>query len=423
MTEDTDGPFSLWLVNQYALRLDQPGITRHATLAKYMAPLGIRTTIHASPTHYWNVDSDDEEKDDSGTLFRYTKTSAVESNGVRRVLSMLSFSVRVMVKAMRSADPGGRPNVVIGSSPHPFGALAAWMISQRYRVPFVLEVRDLWPASLVELMGIGSRHPLIVTLQAVEKFLYRHADLVVTLLPGSERHVEQVAGRPVPWLWIPNGIDLSRVPPVVDREPGEHFIVKYAGAHGLPNALDTVLDAAALVADDEGQPFKFILVGDGKEKAALVARTRAEGLRNVTFRDPVSKSQLLRELPDADVLVITFRRTKLYKDGISPNKIFDYFAAGRPIVIAVDTPVNPVEASGSGRTTPPEDPAALAAALRELRALPLSDRNALGRAGRAYAERHHDHAQSARRLATALRALAAGQDPVVAAVDKDPTVR
>lgn len=418
----TGRPLSLWLVNQYALRIDQPGITRHATLAKHMAPLGVRTTIHASPAHYWNVEAGDEQPDESGTVFRYTRTSAVESNGVRRVLSMLSFSVRAMVKAMRSADPGGRPDVVMGSSPHPFGALAAWMIAKRYRVPFVLEVRDLWPASLVELMGVSSRHPLIVLLASVEKFLYRNADLVITLLPGSERHIEAVAGRPVPWLWVPNGIDLSRVPDVVDREPGDAFVVKYAGAHGIPNSLHTVLEAAALVADDEGQPFEFVLIGDGKEKASLMSRAQSLGLRNVTFRDPVSKSQLLRELPDADALVITFRKTSLYKDGISPNKVFDYFAAGRPIVIAVDTPLNPVEASGAGRTSPPEDPQAFADALRELRSLPVAERNAMGRAGRTYAELHHDHARSGRRIAGALIALVAGRDPVAGA-DTHPPVR
>ena len=231
----------LWLVNQYALRIDQPGITRHATLAKYMYPVGVRTTVFASDTHYWNVADDaDAVPETEAPTFVYTSTPAVESNGIKRVVSMLAFSARTLAKGLRGAQAlGGPPQVVLGSSPHPFAALAAWVLSVRYRVPFVLEVRDLWPDSLVHLLGLGQRHPLIVALRVLERFLYRRASLVITLLPGSERHITRVARRPVNTLWLPNGIDLSRVPDATPPAEGPEFTVMYAGAHGIPCLLYT----------------------------------------------------------------------------------------------------------------------------------------------------------------------------------------
>lgn len=404
---------TLWLVNQYALRIDQPGITRHATLAKHMYADGVRTVVFASPTHYWNVEAiDSEEADPAAPTFRYLKTSQVETNGARRVVSMVGFAVRTFWSGVRApADPRDRPDVVEGSSPHPFAALAAWALAKRYRTPFVLEVRDLWPKSLVSLMGVSQRHPLIVVLSRLEKFLYRRADLIITLLPGSEAHIRAVAGRPVDVLWIPNGADLTRVPPPTPAPDRDRFVVMYAGAHGIPNALDTMLEAAEILHNEGEDSIDFVLIGDGKEKAALTEWARAHGLGNVEFRPPVSKHELFETLPSADLLMMTWRKSDLYQDGISPNKIFDYFAAARPVVIAVDTPLNPVEAAGAGVTTPPEDPAAVAAAVRAVRDLTPSERTAMGLRGRDYVEKHHDLRKSAHTIAARLRTLVANRRP------------
>jgi glycosyltransferase involved in cell wall biosynthesis len=395
---------NLWLVNQYAIRIDQPGITRHATLAKYMHGERVRTTIFASPTHYWNVGQIDTEiADPTAPSFRYVATQPVETNGVRRVASMVSFAARAFAAGVRAPDQAqDRPDVVEGSSPHPFAALAAWGLAKRYRVPFVLEVRDLWPNSLIHLMGISPKHPLIVGLRVLERFLYRQADLVITLLPGSERHIERVAGRAIPSLWIPNGMDLSRIGDFRPAEPSDNFTVMYAGAHGIPNALHTVLEAAEMLKDTDPD-VRFVLIGDGKEKANLEAWAADHALTNVEFRAPISKHELLDTLPTADTLMITWLRSPLYKDGISPNKVFDYFSAGRPIIIAVDTPINPVELAEI--TTPPEDAAAVAQAVRDLRDLTLAERNEMGERGRRYGEANHDLAKSAVRIAERLRAL------------------
>ena len=277
--------------------------------------------------------------------------------------------------------------------------------AKRHHVPFVLEVRDLWPDSLIQLMGLGERHPLVVVLRGLERFLYRRADLVITLLPGSEKHIERIAGRSVRTLWVPNGIDLSVGPPVTDPvESSQPFTVMYAGAHGIPNALETVLQAAEIL-ERRHFPARFVLIGSGKEKPHLQELARESALETVEFREAIAKSTLMAVLPTADALVITFRATSLYRSGISPNKVFDYMAASRPVLIAVDTPLNPINNASSGITTPPEDADALATAIEELARLPLEQRVQMGRRGRRYVEEHHDMARLASTLASALRGV------------------
>ena len=400
---DASPEMTLWLVNQYALRIDQPGITRHATLAKYLHGRGVRTTVFASGTHYWNVkDNQARTPDASDPTFEYITTSAVESNGVKRVLSMLSFSARTLTRASTRGRTE-RPDIVLGSSPHPFAALAAWAIARRYRVPFVLEVRDLWPASLVQLMGLSTRHPIVVALSVIERFLYRRASSIITLLPGSERHIVATAGRPCDIVRLPNGVDLTRVPPFAPGPNGDPFVVMYAGAHGIPNSLDTLLEAAEILRADNGRPVRFVLIGSGKEKPRLQSTVQRRGLDNVEFHDAIPKDELLRRLPEADALVIIFRDTDLYREGISPNKVFDYFAAGRPVIIGVRTPVNPVDEAKAGLVIAPENGPALAAAIRELQDMTPAERDDMGKRGRDYVETHYDMSSSAGRLEGVLR--------------------
>ncbi len=404
----TNRSLSLWLVNQYALRIDQPGITRHATLAKYMYSEGVRTTIFASPTHYWNVgDVGDETPDPEAPRFRYSRTPAIEANGIRRLLSMLSFSVRVLLSATTKTR-GAPPDVVFGSSPHPFGALAAWAIARRYRVPFLLEVRDLWPDSLIHLLGLSSRHPLIVMMRMLERFLYRQARMVITLLPDSRAHIHRVAGRPVSVLCIPNGSDLTRVPPAKELAAHDGIRVMYAGAHGVANALHLLLESAAELQRLGRRDISILLVGDGKDKQELEARARSLDLQNVAFRDPVAKHELLDLLPEADILVLPGLESPLYRNGISPNKLFDYLAAARPIVMALDAPSNPVTLAKAGVVVRPGDTQALTQGILEIAGWTSERRNHVGMQGRRYVEDYHDMRGLARQLAQALATATAG---------------
>ncbi|WP_240977187.1 glycosyltransferase [Knoellia koreensis] len=169
----------------------------------------------------------------------------------------------------------------------------------------------------------------------------------------------------------------------------------YAGAHGVANNLDNLLRAAALVQTAESsltpsQQTRFLLVGDGKNKAALMALAAELGLSNTEFRPAVPKAAVHGTLQSADVLALPVPDKAIYRHGISPNKLFDYFAAGRPVVIALHSEHDPVRAAGAGVTVQPDQPEAMADAILKLRALDPADRTAMGMSGRDFVAANHN---------------------------------
>jgi glycosyltransferase involved in cell wall biosynthesis len=406
---------TLWLVNQYALADHEAGITRHAKLARSIKNQGWDTVIFASASHYWNLSgkksmSAKVERLPEATFVRI-KTATHVTNGVRRMISMVVFSLRVLVRCTRRKSEGiPRPDVVLGSSPHPFGAIAAYLLARAYHVPFVLEVRDLWPDSLIELLDLRETNPAIRALRAIEVFLYKRASAIIGVLPGVEDHVRSLVPDAAPVHWVPNGVDLSVLPDVQSPTQHEDFTVLYAGAHGVPNSLEILLEAAKLVQLHEERlprPTRttFVLIGDGKEKVNLIATAARLELANVKFRDAVPSTEVPGILASADVLVTLWLDRPLYRYGVSPNKLFDYFAAGRPVVLALSSPYDDVSTACAGITVPPEDPRALADAVLELRRIGRDERIRLGLNGRRFVEEQHDMAELGNRYASVFNSV------------------
>lgn len=417
-----------WIINQYASSFPQSGWTRHHFLARFMRPCGISTTIvtdaairpgarrgeraSRGPESTVGPHPDDPR-------FLWLPTRPYAGSGVGRMLNMLGFAWSVVRAGWRPRRLGlTPPDVVVGSSPQPFAALAGWLIARRHRVPFVLEIRDLWPESLVAILGVRRHHPIVLLLGAIEKFLYSRSDRIVGVLDGVADHVAMRVGRKAPpTTWIPNGVALDVMPEATALgEPGDEFHVVYAGAHGPPNSLDTLLRAAELLEAERSRDpavpaFRFDLYGDGAVKSELTAYAAQHGLRSVHFHDPVPKDQVFRILAGADAVVLLLPRLYLWRFGISPNKIFDYLAAGRPVILAVDSPGDPVTRAGAGIKATAQDPADLAATIRRMAALPIDERRAMGERGRAYVREHHDMPILARRLAGVLRDVVAAQHP------------
>jgi glycosyltransferase involved in cell wall biosynthesis len=405
---------NVWLVNQYALPPSQSGGTRHYSLAHALASRGIHLEIFASTRNYLTglpVGAPGPAQWD-GVAFTLLEPGAGSAVGRRsgRLAGMLGFR-----RAFRRAVAGRRddPVVIVGSSPSPIGAWGASVEARRRRVPFVLEVRDLWPKTLVEVGGYPRWHPAVLLFAALERALYRRAAHVVTLLPRAEAHIVAVRGGLVPVTWIPNGVDLrlvrTRPGPAARPDLAERaFVVMYAGAHGPANALDAVLDTAAVL--ERGRPgrFRFVLVGDGHDKPRLRRRAEREGLQSVTFLDPVPKAEVYDLLAGADVLIVNMNPGMLYRAGISFNKLYDYLAVGRPIVSGSDAADDPVAAADAGLTVPANDAEALAAGLERVAGLSPAERAAMGARGRAFVQEHHDIDRLAERYAAVLRSVAAG---------------
>lgn len=259
------------------------------------------------------------------------------------------------------------------------GILGRWL----RRKPFVFEVRDLWP-ELPRAMGV-IRNPLVLAAMSVLEFAsYRSAHRLIGLSPGI---VDGIAHRGVPHTRIatvPNGCDLDIFSE--DAEPWQpdgvrngEFVAVFAGAHGLANGLDKVLDAAAVLRRLGRDDIRIVLIGRGMCKPALVERAEKEDLGNVLFLDPVRKSELVGLLTRADVGLQVLANIPAFYFGTSPNKFFDYLAAGLPVLNNYPGWLAQlIEGADCGVAVPPDDPGALAAALCGL----ADDRDGTARKGR-----------------------------------------
>jgi glycosyltransferase involved in cell wall biosynthesis len=414
---------NVWIVNQYAIPPTQPGITRHFSFAATLNRRGYDVTLIASsfdhvtrketrlkPGEMFRLETIE------GVRFLWLRSPPYEGNTARRVWNMLDFARRVWRRCgMRDLAP---PDVIVGSSPHLFGAFAAWRLARTFRVPFVLEVRDLWPETLVELGSMRPEHPVVRVLAWIERTLYRNAARIVTLWPNSPPYIAARGGHPDRIVWIPNGVVLDEIRPQPMRAGNGSLTVMYLGAHGLANSLHTIVDAAALLrAEGYADKIRFRFVGDGPKKPDLIRQGQEAGVDGmVRFEAPIPKRSVNDVMAEADVFILPLHEGGLFRWGISPNKLFDYMAAARPVVTAVDASSNPVIAADAGLSVPAADAAALAEAIKTLLALSPEERWEMGLRGRRYVIAHHDMARLAERFEVCLLSAVRGE-PIATATE------
>jgi glycosyltransferase involved in cell wall biosynthesis len=397
----------LLIVNHFALAPDMGGGTRHVELGRELARRGWRVTIAASDFHVLErayarrAGGNDKRIIDEtidGVRMRWLWSSPYDRNDGKRVANWLSFA-RSVVRTPWSEDP---PDVVLGSSPQLFAAFGAWRVARRLGVPFVLEVRDLWPESL-SVAG-RMRGPGYWSLWMLARFLYRAATRIVVLARGVQQYLERLGIPASRIVYVPNGADLAAF---TERATQHSDLVRmvYAGAHGPANGLDVVLDAAAVLRDDPR--VSFVLVGDGPAKAALVQQARANRLANVEFLEAVPKARIPGLLASCDAGLMVLKELPLFAFGVSPNKLFDYWSAGLPVICNVPGEVAGwVRDANGGVQAADGTPEALARAIRVLMSMSPERRAALGAAGREWVRREHDRPVLAARLDAAVRPLA-----------------
>ncbi len=345
-----------------------------------------------------------------GIAYRWLPTPGYPSNGVARVRNILAFLSRLLRESRRLAAEFA-PDVVVASSTYPMDIWVARRIARLARARLVYEVHDLWPASPIELGGMSRWHPFILLCQKAEDDACRDADVVVSMLPKVADHLA-AHGLDLRKLHVvPNGISLDEwqgaseplrgeLAAHLERERGAgRTIVCYAGSHGLPNALDVLLDAAAML---RHAPLAFVLVGDGLEKPRLARRVHDEGLANVALFDPVPKAQIPTLLGAIDIAYIGWLRVPIYRFGIAPNKLMDYMMACCAVLHSVEAGNDPVAEAGCGLTVAPESPAAVAEGLRSLAAKTPAERRAMGERGRAFVLANHTYPVLARRFIEAV---------------------
>jgi glycosyltransferase involved in cell wall biosynthesis len=309
------------------------------------------------------------------------KTYMAPNAGVlRRTLDHLSFLVTGCVAGLLQR----RPDVVVASSPPLFAALAAWCVAFLRRRPFVFELRDLWPASIVAV-GALRPGPCLRVLEGLELFLYRRAAAVVALTEAFRRDLVRRGVESAKIHVVTGGVDRAVFHPRVRnaelaREVGVEgrFVVGYLGTHGMAHALENVLEAAELLRDRP--EICFLFVGPGAERERLVRGARERGLQNVVFQPRVSRDWMPRIWSLCDLGLIHLRAEPVFET-VLPSKLFEALGMGVPVLLAAPNgeAAKVLKRGSSGVWVPAENPRALAQAVLRLHDHP-EQRALLGRA-------------------------------------------
>jgi len=369
--------------------------TRPIDIAKRLVSLDYEVTIFASNfSNYtlrnvrplglrlWRTECVD------GVFLVWIRTPAYKSNGLDRVMNIVSFTLLVTLAGIFRRN---RPDVIVGVTTHPLAALAGWAIAKARRARFFFEVTVLWPETLIQFGRLQRDSAPARALRGVERFLYDRAERIIMLWRDTESYVRSTGADARKIVWIPHGVELDRYAAVrsydgIIRGP---FRLMFFGGFNSANSIGTIMDAAAILLARKRTDIQIDLVGAGLEKRHWIEHVRRHRLTNVDFPAPTPKTDIAAALSKADGFVYGLRDIDLYKFGITLNKLFDYLAARRPIVFFGRTSYDPVALASAGYVVPPANPGALADAIERLANESPASRVAMGQRGFDFLLQHH----------------------------------
>jgi glycosyltransferase involved in cell wall biosynthesis len=408
--------YILYIHQYFATRKGMTG-TRSYEFAKYLVGKGHRVTMITSGL------ANKEFSVPEGQEYTQVETEGISvvpiaagyndpqvGTGMKGWRRMLKF-YRFAMLASRVGRKLSRPDVVFAThTPLPIG-LAGISLGRYFGVPFVFEVRDLWPEGLIDL-GLLKNPLAILWLRRMAQKIYTAASQIVTLSPGMKEGIVK-AGIPAERVTvIPNACDLDLFRPDLDISYwhqklglGGHFAAIYFGAMGKANGLEYIIEAARILMQRRKHHIAIILLGDGGQRPELEKMAKDYGLTNVIFAGPISRDEVARLVAACQICMTVIRPSK--NNTWSPNKMFDALAAGKPVLVNVPGWLGDiVKNNNCGRSLDPHKPEALADALEELSANPELCRE-MGRNARSVAEREFDRLKLAARLENILLNVAA----------------
>jgi glycosyltransferase involved in cell wall biosynthesis len=382
------------LIHQAFVPPSESGGTRHYELARYSLAAGDRFTIVASDINYLTGKSTSQkiqEYDGVRVLRAYTYP-VLHRGFVWRVFSFISFMCTSVWIGLKVKDI----DLVMGTSPPIFQGVSALLVAKIRRKPLLLEIRDLWPEFAVD-MGVLKNPILIASAQWLARLLYRSSDHILVNSPAYKDYLiaQGVATQKISF--IPNGVEMSQFHPEntgngfrQELNLLDKFVVTYAGALGMANDISTLLDAAERLL--QNPKIHFLLVGDGKERLALQQLVLDKCLNNVTFAGSRPKEQMAEVIAASDICIATLKNIPMFKMTY-PNKVFDYMAGGRPIVLAIDGVIRDVvETSKGGIFVQPGNSEEISAAINYLYDNP-SLAASMGQSARVYVAENFNRAQ------------------------------
>lgn len=394
---------SVWIVNHYVSDpRDTASGSRHFSIGAALQASGWKVSlIAASAGHNSDLQRVPERGGmattvHNGVTTRWLRTENYSGNGLGRIRSMFEFTLMVLRK--RSLSGLTPPDIVVGSTVHPLAAWAAKILARRFDVPFIFEIRDLWPQTLIDMGKLRQNGLPARLMRLLESHLCKAAERIVVLMPLASDYLEP---RGVPRdkvVWVSNGTDIAdfghtTAPTTLP------FVFMYIGSLGSANGVEAIIDGFAKFRATTSMPSRLIVIGDGPQRDAL--QTRATKLSigsEVSFNGPIPKSEVPRFASQAHALVLNVLDLKLYRYGISLNKLFDYMAAARPIIIASNASNNPVRDSNGGVTVAADDGSEIAQAMAEVVDATYERRVAWGQAARRHVSEQYDYVGLAARF-------------------------
>ncbi|MGO1383682.1 MAG: glycosyltransferase family 4 protein [Arachnia sp.] len=311
---------------------------------------------------------------EAGVSVLWVRSLAYGRSTIRRFLGMASFAINLLIPS--TTRELQRPDIVIGSTVHPLAAWAGWCLAKRHRVPFVYEIRDVWPDALIHLGSLGSRNPIARWMAALSLHLAKKSQLVLSPLPAVHRYLSDNGIVDKPFLWVSNGYEGQAEVPAPMLPIRDSFTFMYLGSHGNANALDGILEAFDMAVAQEAElDLRLRLVGDGPLKPEL--RSQADRLAScdrILFEERIPRSEVTERAREADCLTANLHDSPVYNYGISPNKLFHYLYAYRPVVFACSAPNNPIQEAQAGIVVPGDNREELAAAFVKMARTPHETR-------------------------------------------------
>ncbi len=403
---------TIWYCHHYAGSPQRGMSFRPFYLTREFRALGFNAYMIGASFHHLLQKPFENQKEDvelhscEGVPWITLKAKAYQGSGVGRLINSLQYARGFKRSLKALVQITGKPDVIIVSSGHPFHYSSLKKIADAFDAKLIFEVRDLWPLSLQLLLGYSSYHPMCLWMQHIESKAYRESNYVVSLLDNALSYMEQRGVSKKRYRVISNGtaMDATQTSKRLNqslqnhihqlRQTG-HFLIGYAGGMGKPNALSHLVQAMSIL-QDKNLPIHFIAVGDGPEKEGLKVLASQLHLNNISFLDPIKRLEVTRFLKEMDGLYLGWHKSSLYEYGVSPNKLYDYMLAEKPVLESGGSPNALIERMGCGLRCEAESASAIAEMIEKVYTLSPQARAEMGQNGKNAVLSQFDYKQLAK---------------------------
>lgn len=339
---------NIWIVNHYAIPPSMGGLVRHYYFSKYLQKKGhtvkifTSSKIHNTDINMIKDKSLYREEMEDGVEYTFVRSRDYKGNGLDRIINMMDLPFKTW-KTMKLFYKKERPDVIYTSSPDLFVAYFALLFGRKHKIPVVVEVRDLWPKSVVEYNKLSEYNPIILILYQLEKWIYKKADKLIFTMEGWKNYfterglLSEIDLKKVNY--INNGVDIEEFERNkktfkyldLDLDDKSKFKFVYMGSIRLANNLQSLIEAAKVIKEKGIANLQILVFGDGTEKEALEQESKRCGL-NIVFKGKVEKKYIPYILSKSDVNLVNVKSTNIKNYGCSWNKLFEYMASGKPVL-------------------------------------------------------------------------------------------